>query len=115
MQALISAEDSDLYDVLAYVAFALGTRTRTERAHRAGAAVHEGLGDAQQAFVDFVLDQYVSQGVQELDEAKLPALLKVKYGGVSDAVRVLGDAAQVRGVFVGFQRHLYAAPDEHAA
>lgn len=59
--------------------------------------------------MDFVLAQYVDQGVDELDEGKLPSLLKLKYGGVNDAVRVLGDPVQVRQLFIGFQRHLYEA------
>lgn len=34
----------------------------------------------------FVLDHYVSQGVGELDDGKLPRLLKLKYYAVDDAV-----------------------------
>ena len=54
-----------------------------------------------------MLAQYVRQGVDALNEGKLTSLRKLKYGGLNDAVRVLGDAAQVRRVFIGFQRHLY--------
>ena len=35
--------------------------------------------DKQRAFVDFVLVQYVSQGVDELDAEKLSPLLQLKY------------------------------------
>lgn len=58
--------------------------------------------------VDFVLAQYVQQGVEQLDEGNLSGLLKLKYGGVSDAIAALGDAGQVRQMFVGMQHHLYA-------
>lgn len=118
MQKLIAAEDSDLYDVLAHVAFASGPQTREQRAEQARQAVRGELAERQQAFVDFVLAQYVRQGVDELDEGKLASLLKLRYGGLNDAVRVLGDAARVRKVFIGFQRHLYAPgdpPQGHAA
>ncbi len=62
----------------------------------------------QQAFVDFVLAQYVEQGVEELDTDKLSPLLKLRYrNAMADALSDLGSAAQIRQVFVGFQRYLY--------
>lgn len=69
-----------------------------------------GDTDRQQAFIDFVLAQYVSQGVEELDSEKPAPLLKLKYrGALNDAFADLGKPDQVRGLFVGFQRHLYQA------
>ena len=66
------------------------------------------LGNKQQAFVEFVLGQYVEQGVDELDLEKLAPLPKLRYrGGPSDAFADLEQVEQVRGVFVGFQRRLY--------
>jgi type I restriction enzyme R subunit len=58
-------------------------------------------------FLDFVLGEYVRQGVAELDEAKLSPLLQVKYGDLNDAARELGGAARIRSAFIGFQKHLY--------
>ena len=108
MQKLIEAEKSDLFDVLAYVAFAVATQTRTVRANRATVAVHELFNDKQQAFVDFVLLQYVEQGVGELDTEKLSPLLKLRYNNaIADAIKDLGQPEQIRKTFVGFQRHLY--------
>ena len=64
--------------------------------------------DKQRAFIDFVLAQYVKQGVGELDQDKLSPLLKLKYkNALADAFAELGKPDQVRRVFVGFQRHLY--------
>ena len=63
--------------------------------------------DKQQPFLEFVLKQYVKQGVDELDLEKLPALLKLSYGGTSDAVPHLGGMQQVKGMFLGFQKFLY--------
>ncbi|HZZ21855.1 MAG TPA: type I restriction-modification enzyme R subunit C-terminal domain-containing protein [Roseiarcus sp.] len=60
-----------------------------------------------QAFLDFVLSQYVKEGVGELDQAKLPHLLELKYRAVSDAAAQLGGVAQIHNAFIGFQRHLY--------
>ena len=62
-----------------------------------------------QVFLEFVLAQYVNEGVGELDQAKLPHLLELKYKGVSDAAEELGGVAKIRDAFIGFQRHLYGA------
>jgi len=112
MQRIVEAQQSDLFDVLAHVAFAAEPLSRESRADHAriAAAAADGLTDKQQAFVAFVLAQYVKQGVDELDDAKLKDLLKLKYNNaISDAFAELGQPDQVRRVFVGFQRHLYEA------
>jgi len=110
MQKVIEAQSSDLFDVLAYVAFALAPYTRAERAAMAKTEVHQQFTDKQQAFVDFVLAQYVKEGVEELDAEKLAPLLRLRYhNAIADAVADLGSAEQIRMLFVGFQRHLYEA------
>jgi restriction endonuclease S subunit len=65
------------------------------------------VGQKQQAFLAFVLDQYVTQGVDQLDADKLTPLLKLRYNALNDAMAELGDAVQVRQAFVGMQRYLY--------
>ncbi len=107
IQKAIDAEKSDLFDVLAYVAFALPTVTREERAASASIAIHANFNDKQTAFLDFVLAQYVQQGGDELDHEKLSPLIKLKYNAIADGMDALGGPAQVRQVFVGFQKYLY--------
>ncbi|MEO7643240.1 MAG: type I restriction-modification enzyme R subunit C-terminal domain-containing protein, partial [Ramlibacter sp.] len=108
MQKLIEAEHSDLFDVLAYVAYTRVPITRQDRATRAHDASAQEFGERQQAFIDFVLRQYVSQGVGELDSEKLSPLLKLRYNNaISDALNDLGGPEQIRDVFHRFQRHLY--------
>jgi type I restriction enzyme, R subunit len=110
MQRAIEAENSDLFDVLAYVAFAAAPETRSRRADQARTETHQHFNDRQQAFIDFVLAQYVRQGVEELDAEKLTPLLRLKYNNaISDAVADLGDAAQIRTMFTNFQRYLYSS------
>lgn len=110
MQKAIEAENSDLFDVLAYVAFAVAPETRAQRADQAKAEAHQHYNDRQQAFLGFVLGQYVTQGVEELDADKLTPLLRLKYhGAISDAVADLGGTAQIRTMFAGFQKYLYQA------
>jgi type I restriction enzyme, R subunit len=62
----------------------------------------------QQAFLDFVLSQYVNVGVQELARDKLSPLLKLKYNNaIADAVAELGKPEEIGMVFSGFQKYLY--------
>ncbi len=108
MQKAIEAESCDLFDVLAYVAFAAAPETRVKRADQAKAEAHMHFNDRQQSFIDFVLSQYVAQGVEELGTEKLTPLLRLKYhNAISDAVDDLGGTEKIRTMFTGFQRYLY--------
>ena len=107
VRKLINAEKSDLFDVLAYIAFASTPVTREERVNRHKDRIFEHYADKQQQFLSFVLDHYVAQGVGELDQEKLPFLLELKYHSIGDAVAELGSVAEIRDVFIGFQEHLY--------
>ena len=78
MQKIINAEKSDLFDVLAYVAYALPPLTREERASRAKVIISQDFNSNQQVFLDFVLSHYVNIGVEELDQDKLNLLLRLK-------------------------------------
>ena len=108
MQKMIDAENSDIFDVLANVAYSLTPLTRTERASAAKLKIHQSFEDKQQSFLTFVLDQYVNQGVDELSQEKLKGLLELKYQSVTDATLVLGNPQAIRKIFVGFQQHLYS-------
>lgn len=105
---LIRAEPSDLYDVLAYVAFEKPTVTRRERVDSRIETIVAGLSEAQQAFLRFVLDHYVVDGVDELSLDKRPRLLMLKYGGTADAAAELGGISSIHQTFTGFQPTLYA-------
>ena len=109
MQKIIDAENSDLFDVLAHVAFALQPISREERAGVAHKEVHVRFSDKQQTFLDFVLAHYVQEGVEELEQEKLTKLLRLRYhDSIPDAVADLGgDIAEIRNLFSGFQRYLY--------
>ncbi|MDP1525563.1 MAG: DEAD/DEAH box helicase family protein [Rhodocyclaceae bacterium] len=109
MQKLIDAENSDLFDVLAHVAYALAPLTRAARADKARGPIGAHFSDRQQEFLDFVLSHYVGSGVEELDAAKLTPLLKLKYhDSIADALADLGQPDEIGRVFAGFQKYLYA-------
>ena len=64
----------------------------------------------EQAFIEFVLGQYVQVGVEELAQEKLSPLLRLRYqNAIADAVADLGAPEKIAGVFAGFQKYLYAA------
>ena len=108
MQKIIYAEKSDLYDVLAHVAYAQAPLSRQERAERAKLRISTQFASKQQAFLSFVLSRYVSEGVEELDLAKLPPLLMLKYhDSMADAVADLGKPEEIGQAFAGFQKYLY--------
>lgn len=108
MQKIIDAEKSDLFDVLAYVAYAMAPQTREVRAANARIYINTQFAAKQKAFLDFVLSHYVKEGVEELDQAKLTPLLKLKYhDSIADAVADLGKPDEIGKVFAGFQKFLY--------
>ncbi len=105
-QKILKAENSDLYDVLAYIAFHADILERTDRANRA--KVHlSNYDNKQQEFLNFVLSQYVKQGVEELDDSKIGDLLVLKYHAIADAKKELGDITSIRNTFIDFQTYLY--------
>ena len=108
MQKIIDAKKSDLFDVLAHIAYALPTLTREERAIRAKVAISTRFNNKQQAFLDFVLGTRRERGRPELDLEKLTPLLRLKYhDSIADAVADLGRPEEIGSVFAGFQKFLY--------
>ena len=58
-------------------------------------------------FIEFVLSKYIETGESELSEEKLPSLLKLKYQAIADAKEELGEIADIRSMFIDFQKYLY--------
>lgn len=108
MKELIDAKDSDVYDVLRYIAYAHEAMSRDQRAAEAQPGIKAAFSnDKQQQFIDFVLSKYVEDGVAELSPSKMPSLIELKYHTIGDALKELGSTAAIREAFIGFQRHLY--------
>jgi type I restriction enzyme R subunit len=108
LQKLVDMEKSDLFDVLEYVFNGdFIAKSREERANLARQAVIPLLNSNQREFIDFVLEKYVEEGIDELDDSKLGVLLENKYQSKADGLRVLGSTAEVRKFFIEFQQYLY--------
>ena len=105
---LVEAEKSDLYDVLAYLAYAIKPISREDRTIIHKSLIFSRYTGKQQEFLDFVLAQYIKEGVRELDPDKLKPLLELKYHAVHDAIAELGNVAMIRETFIGFQQYLYS-------
>lgn len=107
LQEMINAENSDLFDVLEYISYARRPITREDRVKAAETNIYTLLNEKQRDFIGFILRNYVQDGVDELDIAKLSTIIKSKYGGIPEAETALGNVDQISKMFVDFQRHLY--------
>lgn len=108
LSRMIDAENSDLYDVLSYIAYAQSPISREERVETHRKLIFMHYADQQREFLDFILEHYIQQGVEELAEDKLPSLIELKYHAPADAVAELGSIANIRKLFIDFQCDLYA-------
>ncbi len=78
---MISAEKSDVFDVLAYISFALAPITRSERVDARKSNILGRYDPKLQAFLDFVLAQYVRSGCQRArsGQARRPAAAQISF------------------------------------
>jgi type I restriction enzyme R subunit len=107
LQELINAEDSDLFDVLQYIAYAKETVSRATRVETNKDNIYNLLNAQQREFVSYVLRNYVEVGVDELDIAKLSTVINAKYGNTHAAQQKLGNVQDIQRTFIEFQKHLY--------
>ncbi|MGL4883191.1 MAG: type I restriction-modification enzyme R subunit C-terminal domain-containing protein, partial [Waterburya sp.] len=105
---ITNTEQSDLFDVLTYIAYATKPLTRRERVIKHKDLIFSKYTGKQQEFLDFVLNQYIQEGVSELDRQKLPQLLSLKYHTTNDAIAILGNIQTINEIFTNFQPHLYS-------
>lgn len=114
LRKMVNAENSDLYDVLAYISFATNPISREERVAKVQNVIFEGLNQKHKEFLEFVLDKYVENGVDELSEENLPELLKLKYHAIEDAKQALGESKMIRSTFIDSQKVLYSSGEKVA-
>jgi type I restriction enzyme R subunit len=108
MRRLIDAPNSDVFDVLAHVRFALAPLARADRADRARGAGLSGYEPEMREFLDYVLRGYEMHGTTQLEIGRIADLLRVRYGTTSEAKQRLGTVPEIRAAFIDIQRHLYA-------
>ncbi|MEJ6080804.1 hypothetical protein MT391_20085 [Vibrio sp. 1-Bac 57] len=79
MKEIIDAKDSDVYDLLSYVAYTRDTHTRTERVATAKPGIASEFTYKQIEFIEFILDKYIDDGEQELSPKVMRSLVELKY------------------------------------
>jgi len=104
---MIRAEDSDIFDVLAYIAYNTEAISRARRVEMHRERMFSNYDGRQQDFISFVLGHYVDHGVSELDQEKLPQFLELKYGTMDDAIAEFGSVGEIKDLFIDFQEYLY--------
>ena len=109
------AEDSDLFDVLEYIAYSKKPIPRIKRAEIAEEKIYNNLTENQKEFIDFVLGKYVEGGVEELDINRLSDLIILKYKALQDGEKTLGNPEGIKSMFIDFQKHLYTGKEATAA
>ena len=107
LQEMINAKNSDLFDVLEYIAYAKKPVTRVRRVETNKSNILNLLNQNQREFVSSVLQNYVEKGVEELDPSKLSKVLMAKYGSLNDAQEKLGSVEDIQKTFIDFQQYLY--------
>ena len=66
VQKLINAENSDLFDVLEYISYAKKPISRNVRVENAKDKIFTNVNEEQKDFINFILEQYIKTGVDEL-------------------------------------------------
>jgi type I restriction enzyme R subunit len=110
VQALTQNEKCDLLDVLELIAYNKSPMERAERVRLMHEEILNEITEKQVPFMEFVLQQYVENGVDELSLNQLPELVKLKYGTIKDACDKMGVTGKdLKKLFTDFQKTLYVA------
>lgn len=110
-QKMFEAEDSDLFDVLAHIAFNSDMKTRHERAKEAKEdkeVFQKTNNELAKKFLFFLLERYEKDGIDELDRESLPSLIKISgLGTINDANKAFGDKENFIESYYELQKSLY--------
>lgn len=112
LRRMFEADDCDMFDLLAFLAFEQPMATRKSRAEavRANSAFFDQYQQEKaKQFLHFVLNRYEQTGVTELARERLPALIELSgLGTTKDASMAFGGKpAQLLAAFKQLQHQLY--------
>lgn len=110
IKQILNAEDSDVFDVLQYIVYSnqnTNILSRQERVNKNKVLIFDNYDSRQNAFIEFVLQQYINNGVSELSDERVSDLINLKYGSPANAQLELGEMSEIRRVFCDFQQYLY--------
>jgi len=107
LRQVINAENSDLFDVLQFIAYSNPAITRKERVDLAEDNIYNFINKDQVDFIRFVLNNYIKEGIDELDISNLSTIINAKYGSINEAQKELGSSSEIKEAFTEFQKYLY--------
>ena len=107
LQEIIDAKESDLLDVLEYIAYSIKPIKRLDRVEENRDSIYSNLNDNKKDFVDFLVDLYIKAGVSQLSNNNIKDLINMKYNSLEDAKKSLGGINNIKEVFTNFQKSLY--------
>ena len=109
---LINSNDADVYDILEFIAFNSTNLSRPiskkERVEKTSSKLLEDLNEDQSAFIKFLIERYLDEGVESINENNLSTLLKLKYESITKAEEILGEIRSIKNLFLNFQNNLYS-------
>lgn len=113
LQQLFEAEQSDIFDLLAFISYNKSLITRAERADatkKQNIFFEEYENEKAQQFLYFVLERYKKDGIEELKRDKLSELIHLNgLGTTKDAAKVFGNANNLINAFYQLQEVMYKA------
>ncbi|WP_373032784.1 EcoAI/FtnUII family type I restriction enzme subunit R [Sulfurovum sp.] len=110
LKVIFEAEDSDIYDVLTHLSFNLDIKTRSERVFSVehGDFFEKIHNEKAKKFLEFILNRYRKDGVEELDEDKLGKLVDLSgLGTVREVANNFGGIPQMRDEYFALQKEIY--------
>lgn len=107
IQDLIGAKNSDLIDVIKYIAYNKQPIKRLDRVEETKNKINSVYSEEQKEFINFIFKQYIQSGVGELTEDKLPALIEMYYGSPFTGIIKLNGVDEARKIFIECQKLLY--------
>ena len=109
---LINSNDADVYDILEFIAFNSTNLSRPiskkERVEKTSSKLLEDLNEDQSAFIKFLIERYLDEGVESINENNLSTLLQLKYESITKAEEILGEIRSIKNLFLNFQTNLYS-------
>ncbi|NOU38421.1 MAG: DEAD/DEAH box helicase family protein [Ferruginibacter sp.] len=113
LQQMFAAEQMDLFDLLAHLSYQKSMVTRTVRAATAKSKIDEVItwdNAKAKEFLNFILDRYKIDGLEELKRDRLSELIKLNgLGTTKDAAQVFGNIDNLISAFYNLQTVLYKA------
>ncbi|MFU8973213.1 EcoAI/FtnUII family type I restriction enzme subunit R [Chryseobacterium wangxinyae] len=113
LQKMFEAEESDIFDLLAFVSYSKDLITRTQRAETTRLKTDffkTYENEKAQEFLYFILDRYKRDGIEELKRDKLSELIQLNgLGTTQQAAKVFGNANNLINAFYKLQEVMYQA------